>query len=726
MQDLFQQALGLHQQGRLREAESLYRAVLAQVPTHMNALQLLGVLLHQAGRHAAGLELIEQAIAISPEHAALHLNQGAVLVALGDHERAVASYDRALALDPGYAEALSNRGAALRELGRHEEALASYDRALQLRPDHAEALCNRGTVLQSMKQFDAALESYDRALALMPNYAEALSNRGVLLAELGRFEDALGSLQQALRLKPDYAQAFYNHGNVLRELKRPAAALASYRRALELKPDYAECLHNCAALLREIERHDDAANVYAQLFALGATYPYTLGSMLNSRLQCCDWAQYKQAREQVVAAVKAGQPVDTPFSFLAICDVAELQLQCARTYTAQKYPAAPGPLWDGRSHQHARIRVAYLSADFHEHATAYLMAGLFELHDRRRFEVTAVSFGPDSSSQIRARLEKSFDRFVDVRALSDLEVARLLLELEVDIAVDLKGFTRDARPGILALRPAPLQVSYLGYPGTMGASHVDYLIADRHVIPESHQCHYTEKIVRLPDSYQVNDRERRIAEHTPSREDLGLPGNGFVFCAFNSSYKITPAVFDVWMRLLQSVDGSVLWLLGGNAAAERNLRREAAARGVPASRLVFAPRADQASHLARHRQADLFLDNLPYNAHTTASDALWAGLPVVTCLGKSFAGRVGASLLHAVGLPELIAGSLEEYEKLALKLASDPALLAGVRTRLAQNRTSHPLFDTDRFRQNIESAYTRMWERHRQGLPPEHINLEKA
>ena len=723
MQAPFQQAFALHQEGRLADAESLYRAVLAREPAHFNALHLLGVVLHQGGRHAAGVELIEQAIAISPEHAALHLNHGAALVALKEYECAVASYDRALDLNPDYAEALSNRGTALRELGRYAAALESYDRALQVRPHYPEALSNRGVALQNMKQLDAALESYDRALRLAPDYPEALSNRGVLLAELHRPEEALRSFEQAFRLKPSYAQAFYNHGNVLRELKRWTDALASYRRALTLNPDYAECLYNCAALLREMELHEDAARVYAKLLTLGGDYPYARGSMLNSQLQCCDWAQYAQTREQVVTAVKANQSADTPFSFLAICDFAELQLQCARAYTAQKYPTALQSLCSGRSYQHARIRVAYLSADFHNHATAYLMAELFELHDRQRFEVTALSFGPNASSSIRTRLEQSFDRFVDVRAMSDAEAARLLLELEIDIAVDLKGFTRDARPGILALRPAPLQVSYLGYPGTMGASHIDYIIADRHVIPESHQPHYAEKIVRLPDSYQVNDSKRQIAEHTPSRSMLGLPERGFVFCAFNSSYKITPAIFDIWMRLLHAVQGSVLWLLSGNAAAQRNLRYEAVARGIPAERLVFAFHVGLADHLARHRQADLFLDNVPYNAHTTASDALWTGLPMVTCMGGSFASRVAASLLHAIGLPELIAKSLGEYEELAVKLATDSAMLAGIRIKLARNRTSHPLFDTDRFRQHIESAYTEMWERHRQGLPPDHINL---
>lgn len=725
MQDLFLQAFAFHQQGRLTEAEALYRAVLAEAPGDFNALHLLGVLLHQRGLHAEGLVLIEKAIDIHPGHAAVHLNHGATLVALKQHERAVASYDRALSLNPHYCEALADRGTALRELGRYEEALASYDQALQLQPDNAEVLSSRGAALQSMKQFDAALQSYERALTLLPNFPQALSNRGVLLAELHRFDEALASYDQALRLKPDYAEAFYNRGNLLREMKRFEDAVESYRRALTLKPDYGECLYNCAALFREMDRHEQAATLYARLLAVGATYPYALGSLLDSRLHCCDWAGYADAREQIIHAVKADQLADVPFPFLAICDDAELQLRCARLYTSHKYPTAAQPLWSGQRRRHDRIRLAYLSADFHNHATAYLMAGLFELHDRQRFEVTAVSFGPNVSSPIRWRLEKSFDRFVDVQAMNDLDVARLMLALEIDIAVDLKGFTRDARPGILALRPAPLQVSYLGYPGTMGADYLDYIVADRHTLPEAHTAHYAEKVVWLPDSYQVNDARRPIAERTPTRLELGLPDKGFVFCSFNSPYKITPPIFDVWMRLLQAVHGSVLWLLGGNAVAEKNLRREASVRGVSPDRLVFAPRMELADHLARHRQADLFLDNLPYNAHTTASDALWAGLPVLTCMGESFASRVAGSLLHAIGLPELIARNLKEYESLALELATHRAKLTTIRDKLDENRLSHPLFDTDRFRKNIESAYIEIWKRHQQGLAPDHVDIKE-
>jgi predicted O-linked N-acetylglucosamine transferase (SPINDLY family) len=395
---------------------------------------------------------------------------------------------------------------------------------------------------------------------------------------------------------------------------------------------------------------------------------------------------------------------------LGYTDDLALQLQCARKYIENQVPSLPRPLQTGVRWRHGKLRVAYLSADLHRHATTFLMAELFERHDRSRFEIIGVSFGMDDRSEIRKRLVAAFDQFHDVRRRTDEEIARLVHELQSDIAVNLKGYTQDARPNILAHRPAPIQVSFLGYPGTMGASFIDYIIADQVVAPFEHEQFYTEKIIHLPDCYQVNDSKRKISKRTPTRREIGLPERGFVFCCFNNNWKITPEVFDVWMYLLRQVEGSVLWLLRDNASAETNLRNEARARGIDPSRLIFAGRLPMEEHLARHRLADLFLDTLPYNAHTTASDALWTGLPVLTCMGKSFAGRVAGSLLHAVGLPELVTSDLGAYQALALKLVTEPDVLTSMRKKLEENRLTAPLFDTDRFRQNIESAYTQMWE----------------
>jgi protein O-GlcNAc transferase len=443
----------------------------------------------------------------------------------------------------------------------------------------------------------------------------------------------------------------------------------------------------------------------------------------NCAAQVCDWRQSERLTRDLVEGVRAGKPVVTPLNFLAIADSPADQRACAAVYARDQYPAT-APLWGGERYRHDRIRVAYLSADFRDHPVAWLIAELIERHDRAAFEVHGISFGPDSPGPMRKRLEAVFDHFIDVRAKRDNEVAASLREAEIDIVVDLMGYTQHSRPGIMARRPAPVQVNYLGCPATMGVDFIDYILADRFVIPESQQAHYSEKVVYLPDTFQSNDTQRKIAERAPTRAEVGLPERGFVFCCFNNNYKITPEFFGAWMRVLKRVEGSVLWLLARDAVTAENLRREAQARDMAPERLVFAPRVRQELYLARYRAADLFLDTLPFNAGTTASDALWAGLPVLTCAGNAFAGRMAGSLLNAIGLPELITHTLPDYEALAVKLATEPQLLRGLKERLAANRLTAPLFDIERFRRHVEAAYRTMWETTQRGEPPRSFSVE--
>ena len=750
--DAVQEAMELHRQGLLTEAENFYTAILKVNPDHFDALHLLGVLKHQCGEANEALRLIslalqkhadvpealsnlglvlhtlhrydealasfDRALALKPDYAEAFYNRGNALRALNRHEEAVASFERALAIRPDYAEALYNCATVLGELKRPAEALARFDRALAIRPDHAEALNNRAAALQALNRYEEALASFDRVLAIKPDFVEALSNRGAALGALKRHVEAVASCDRALAIKPDYVEALYNHGNALLALDRHKEALAIYDRALAIKPDYADVLNNRGILLQALRRHDEAIADFERTLSVDPGRKYVRGKLLHSKMHCCVWDAFEETAAQLARDVQAGKQSIMPLELIAVSESAADQLRCSQIFVQDGYPPSSSPVWQGEHYRHDKIRVAYLSADFHDHATACLMAGLFELHDRKRFETIAIAFGPDKPSEMRRRLEAAFDRFIDVRRKSDREAASMLHEMEVDIAVDLKGFTADSRTGIFALRPAPIQVNYLGFPGTMGAEYIDYILADRWVVPEEQQQYYTEKVVYLPDSYQVNDSKRRIGERTPTRAEAGLPETGFVFCCFNNNYKITPFMFDIWMRLLRQVEGSVLWLVEGNAAVVRNLRREAEKRGVSPDRLIFAPRAKPEDHLARHRLIDLFLDTLPYNAHTTASDALWVGVPIVTCLGSTFAGRVAASLLHAVGLPELITHSLEDYEALAFRLANDKSMLAAIKAKLAQNRAAFPLFNTDRFRRNIEKAYVTMWERHQRGEPP--------
>jgi protein O-GlcNAc transferase len=690
LRQLLERAMGFHQTARLADAERLYRQILKADPAHFDAQHLLGIVRHQQGRGAEALVLIGAALKARPDSAQALSNQGLVLYELKRYAEALASFDQALALRPDLVEARNNRGNTLQRLKRYDEALASFDQVLRARGDFVEAHNNRGNALQGLKRYREALASYDRALALQPAYAEAHYNRASALKELALPAEALASYDRALALVPNHAEALFSRGDVLNDLKRHAEAITSYDKAIALRPDH----------------------------------PYAFSGLAESALAICDWSRTAELAARLAELVAAGKAIVNPFTLIRLSDDAALHRRCATAFIADKTGGPRAPLSNASPRAHDKLRIAYLSADFHNHATAFLIAELFERHDRTRFEVHGVSFGRDDGSDIRRRVVKAFDRFHDVRTQSDLEVARLIHGSEIDIAIDLKGYTQDSRVEILSHRPAPIQASYLGYPGTMGADFIDYIIADPIVLPFDRADCYAEKIVHLPDCYQVNDRQRAIAERTPGRSEAGLPDAGFVFCCFNNNYKITAPMFDIWMRLLRNVPGSVLWLLRENPGAEANLRREAQARGVDPARLVFAGRLKVDEHLARHRLADLFLDTLPYNAHTTASDALWAGLPVLTCQGEAFAARVASSLLHAIGLPELVTQNLADYEALALALAQDAPRLSAIRARLLRNRDTQALFDSNRFRRHIEAAYVRMWEVWQRGAAPQNFAVD--
>ena len=749
----------LLQLGRLQDAVAVFDKVLARDPDHRDALNDGANVLLRMNRHDDAMQNLDRLLALDPGHAIALYNRASILAGVGRPAEALDALEAACAAKPGFAEALffkgnvlrslrqpdaalkayeaallanpkhsdslNNMGDTLNELGRYADALVVFDRAMALAPTNLEALVNRGRTLGKLGRTDDQFAAFDRALALKPDFLPALLSRGVALTSLRRYDQALESLDRALAAAPADAKVLEARGSVLVMLGRKDDAIASYEAALGIAPTI-EALNNYGHLLRRMTRYEEAAAAYERVITLKPDFPMAKGYLWTSRLHCCDWENAAAGIDGMVSDTLAGKPVTSPFGLIQFSSSAEAQLQCAKMFAATKKrvpsPWAPG----GRiARPGERLRVAYLSADLQDHATAFLMAGMFEAHDRTRFETVAISFARDDGGAYRPRLQKAFDRFIDASAMTDAEVVNLTRDLQADIAVDLKGFTNDARPDIFLDRVAPLQVSFLGYPGTWGASCMDYLIADPMIVPPGAERFYTEQIVRLLDSYQPNDRNREIAAHIPTRAELGLPENGFVFCSFNNSYKILPPVFDVWMSLLRQVPGSVLWLLASNQAAVRNLKAHAAARGIGPERLVFAAVARQPDHLARQARADLFLDNLPCTAHTTASDALWAGLPVLTCLGDTFAGRVAASLVTAAGLPELVSRDLESYQALALELATSPARLGQIREKLARNRLTCALFDTQRFCRHLEAAYTAMWERQTRGQPPAHIDVNR-
>jgi protein O-GlcNAc transferase len=679
--------------GRHEDAVQSFRQALALKPADVPSLQNLGSLLLQLKRLDEALACFEQLAAARPTAETL-VSQGNILADLRRAPEALKCFDRAIALKPDYFGAHLNRGNVLAQLGRAAEAVESYDRVVALKPDYGDAWFNRGNLLSQMQDFTGALASFEKAIALLPNLPDAQVNRGNMLLKLKRPSEALQALDAALKLAPRHANGLVNKGVALHELGRAAESVDCYNNALQSDPAFAAAYLNRANALSHLQRDAEAARDFAIAFKLAPAQEYLEGRLLKSKVALCDWSDFDPAAQRVAASAGEGQPVIAPFDLLALLSTPAQQLSCAAGYATRLFPAQ-APLWKGEKYNPDKIRIAYVSADFHAHATAQLMAGLFEAHDRTRFHLTAISFSPAETSPMVGRLKSAFDDFIDVGAMDDAAVAQLIRSRETHIAVDLKGYTQSARTNIFAHRPAPVQVNFVGYPGTMGAPYIDYIIGDDIVTPPAHDNFYAEKIIRLPHSYQPNDRKRVIAAGTPARAALGLPEDGIVFCCFNNTYKITPVIFALWMRLLQQVPASVLWLLEPNATAAASLRAAAQAAGIAPERRVFAPRMAVEDHLARQRQAGLFLDTPCYNAHTTASDALWAGLPVLTCLGETFAGRVAASLLHAAGLPELVTGSLTEYEALALKLARDPAALAALKDKLAKNRDTCALFDTE-------------------------------
>jgi predicted O-linked N-acetylglucosamine transferase (SPINDLY family) len=707
----------------LDQAVLYYQQSLDINPNQANAYNNQGIALYYLKRLDEALASYDRALALNPDHAEAYNNQGLALRDLKRPEQAISSFNRAIALKPEYAEAYNNLGLALDELSRSDQALISYDRAIALNPDYISGLNIRGIAFYEKRKLDEALASFNRAIDHNPNYAEAYNNRGLTLHELNRLGDALISYDRAIALKSDYANAYHNRGVALNSLKRLDEAIASYDCAIALNPDYADTHNNRAVVLHGLKRFDEALISYERALALNPDFECLNSIRLFIKLTLCNWDNIDNQVAQLSHEIRNGEKSAHPFPMLALTNDRTILKKSAEIFAQTKFPMAPASNTFAKIPKHDKICVAYFSPDFRQHAVSTLTAELFELHDRSQFEIIAFSFGPNTKDDMRLRLETTFDQFIDVHDRSDQDIVTLARNLGVDIAIDLGGYTNDCRPGIFALRAAPLQVNYLGYPGTMGAEFMDYIIADPTIIPPEHQPDYTEKVIYLP-SFQVNDSKRQIADKQFTREELGLPPTGFVFCCFNNNYKINPQNFDSWMRILQQVEGSVLWLFAGSETFITNLTKEAKLRGVDPERLVFAKRLSAPEYLARYRVADLFLDTLPYNAGTTASDALWAGLPVLTLIGETFAGRMAASLLNAIHLPELVTTSQDEYEAMAVRLATHPDELMNIKQKLADNRLTTPLFDTPQFTRNLEAAYTQIYERYHADLAPDHIYVQ--
>jgi protein O-GlcNAc transferase len=653
-----------------------------------------------------------------PQTAGEWRRAGALHYRAGRLAEAEAATRESVRLEPQDTATLANLGAILRAQRRTAEALEVLDQALVIAPADASVLLNRANALNELQRFADALESAERTLALTPANGFAHTARGNALVGLGRRREAIESFRACLGLSPENATARFNLATALVAAGEAGAAdeaLAVYDAAIAAEPTAADANAERGHLLARLSRWAEAAESYDRAHALQPGLRFLAGQRLYARMKICDWRDFDGLVGELGARIDAGELAAIPFPTAAAPLSARQQLRCAATYSAATFPVLPRPAAPPPAE---RIRLGYFSADFHEHPTAYLIAEALELHDRATFEVTAFSFGPPGETPIGKRLAATCEHFLNIAHLEPSAIAALAVGRGLDIAVDLMAFTAGSRPNIFAAGAAPIQVSYLGYPMTSGAPFLDYLIADPVLIRSQDVDSYSEKIAWLPDCYQPNDRRRAVADQATTRADHSLPADAFVFASFNGSYKITPPVFAIWMDLLTSVPGSVLWLLQDAAAG--HLRAAASAAGIDPARLVFAHMQPTARHRERIARADLFVDSLPCCAHTTASDALWAGLPLITCRGETFAGRVAASVLTAAGLPELIVENLADYRTLALALARDPARLAQVRARVAGVRTS-ALFDTPAYVRNLENLYRRMHARRLAGLPPDHL-----
>lgn len=637
-----------------------------------------------------------------------HLARGNELLATGRAEDALEASDLALEMDVRCAPAHLNRGRALLSLHRTVEALECYERALRIQPQMVEAWTNRGNVLLRLSRADDALMSYERALQLRPGFLNALNNRCQALLALRRPVDALAGIDQVLRVVPRDPKALIIRGTALLLLGRKSEMQEHLQQSLSLVPDQPDLLGALADAQMQNRQYEDAARSLTRLIEVAPDHDFARGTLCDVLLQLCQWDGLAALEEQTLSALRAGKRAASPFTLMALHSEPADQVACARLFVEREIPATLQRT-ALRVHRHERIRLAYLSPDLREHPVANQIVRLLETHDRSRFEVIAVALEKQDESGVARRIRAGCDRLFDVNHLGEAAIVKLLRDFEIDVAIDLSGHTFASRTGVLAQRAAPVQVNYLGFPGTTGTACHDYIIADRWVIPREHDIYYSERVVRLPYSYQPYDPRAEATQCSLTRKDAGLPENAFVFCSFNNRFKIHPRHFQVWMRILQRVPASVLWLAESTPGAMNNLRREAESHGVAPERLLFAKRVDSHDlHIARYQLADLCLDTLPFNAHATASDALWAGLPLLTCAGSTFAGRVAAGMLDSVGLPDLITADPKGYENKAVELAQPGSALSGMRERLVSGRATHPLFDIDRYRHSLESAYERM------------------
>ena len=744
---VLKQAVDAHKAGQLKEAHRLYAAILKLQPKHPDANHNTGLLTVGFGHIELALPFFKTALETNPSNAQFWYSHIVVLIklerlvdakALLDQakgkgikgadfdqlEQKLNNVNKASTLIPNDADGYYNMGVALQKQNKLDEAKEAYIKALSIKPDYVNAFNNMGTALQAHNKLEEAIEAYQKAIDVKPDHAEAYYNMGNALLEQGKLDEGIEAFNKVLFIKPDYAEAYNNMGIALQKQNKLKEAIDAYKKALALKPDHAEAYYNMGNTLQEQNKLLEAIEAYKSAIDINPNHEAARVQKLHQQACICDWDSITEELT-LVSELGTTEKGVSPFALLSMEDAPERHLIRSKIYAKTKYTKKLKPELVKPLQKPKRLKIGYFSADFHSFPGMYLMVGLLEKHDRTKFEISAFSYGPDVNDRMRKRIKNAVDHFIDIKTADTNTVVNLARQRNIDIAVHRNGFTKNDRTELFASGLAPIQINYLGYPGTLGADFIDYIVADPILIPEDKRQHYSEEIIYLPNTYQPTDNTRIISDKVIIRKDMGLPENGFVFCCFNQIYKISSTEFDIWMRLLNSVNDSVLWLLESNKWAERTLKRQAEARGVNAERIIFAKKVPQAEHLARQRLADLFVDTFNYNAHTTTSDALWAGLPLVTKLGEGFAARVAGSLLNAVGLPELVTVTEQDYEVLILELATNPTKLAKIKEKLASNRLTQPLFNTELYTKHLEKAYQQAYQNYFDGNLPQKIIVPK-
>ena len=646
-----------------------------------------------------------------------------ILINFKNYKKAKDLLEQVVLIKPNFADAYNNIGICLEKLNDLNGAIKNYNLAINNRPNFAEAHNNIGVVFQKLRNFDEAIMQYKKAITYKNLYLDAYVNLANLFKETKQFEEAIKNYDLAINLNPKLAEVYNNKGNALKEIRKFEEAIKNYDLAINLNPNFAEAYFNTATALQDIKNFEKAVLYFEKALLLDKEIPFCKGYLLHAKMLCCNWSGLNELYKEIYNDVEKNRYSATPFGYQAICDDESNLQKCAQLYSSKRFPEIKNNLFSKKVSKNKKIKIGYLCGEFREQATSILMTEVWEKHNKEDFEIIAFDSGWDDKSLRRNRIINAFDKFIDISKVSDLDAAKIIYEEQIDILINLNGFFGTGKPVVFSYRPAGIQINYLGFPGTIGSKYIDYILCDQTVVPPESKKFYNEKIIYLPDSYQANDTKRNISDKKFLREELSLPKESFVFCCFNNNYKITPNMFNVWARLLKKIDNSVLWLIDGNSEATENLKKEAKIRNIDVSRLIFAKRMKLEDHLARHKNADLFLDTLPYNAHTTASDSLWAGLPVLTCLGKAFPGRVAASLLKSLDLPELITYSENEYISKAEELALSPEKLTLIKNKLDTNKFSQPLFNTELFCRNLERAFKIIFEKYSLGLETEDIRL---